>query len=102
MNLLHFSVTKPYQKPENVCHISRWEILETHIFLELFCEKGFHLLLKFLSFANNEKYQRTETGCNCDNCGLCCTVSSITILGLTSEGFSDQKVCYGVRFKAEP
>jgi hypothetical protein len=45
MNLLAFSLLrKPYQKPDNTS--------ETPIFLDLFCEKIFHVPLKFLPFVS--------------------------------------------------
>jgi hypothetical protein len=47
-------------------YFSRRKILETLIFLDLFSERRFHLLLKFLNFVDNEKGQRHETRYNCE------------------------------------
>jgi hypothetical protein len=44
------------QKPDNKSYFWQRKILDTPIFLELFSERRFHRLLKFLCFADNESY----------------------------------------------
>lgn len=63
MKLLAFLLLQGlHQKPDNKSYFSRRKILETPIFLELFTERRFHLLLKFLHFVNNEEYDEATCG----------------------------------------
>jgi hypothetical protein len=51
MKLLEFLLLQgTEQKPDNKSYFSMRKTLETHIFSELFTERRFHLLLKFLHF----------------------------------------------------
>jgi hypothetical protein len=62
MNLLAFFLLQGvHQKLDNRSYFSRKKILETPIFLELFSERRFHLLLKFLLSVKDESYD----GANC-------------------------------------
>jgi hypothetical protein len=57
MKLLEFFLLQElHQKLDNKSYFSQRKILETPIFLDLFSERRFHLLLKFLHFADNESY----------------------------------------------
>jgi hypothetical protein len=51
-----------HQKPDNKSYFSWRKILETLIFLDLFSERRFHLLLKFLHFVDNESYDEATCG----------------------------------------
>jgi hypothetical protein len=65
MNLLAFFLLLGlHQKPDNN-YFSKRKLLETPIFLNLFSEKVFHLLLKVLHFVHNKKGQHHETRYNC-------------------------------------
>jgi hypothetical protein len=44
------------QKPENGMYLSKRESILTPYFSQIMTEKRFHLLLKFLHFANNSKF----------------------------------------------
>ena len=62
MTLLAFFLLQGlHQKPDNKSYFSRRKLLETPIFLELFTEKRFHLLLKFLHFVDNEAYDENTS-----------------------------------------
>jgi hypothetical protein len=65
-----------HQKPNNEAIFFQGKILETPVFLGLFCESRFHLPLKFLHFADNEKGHNRETRYNYKNCrvALCATL----------------------------
>jgi hypothetical protein len=57
MKLLAFFLLQGlHQKPDNKSYFSRRKILETPIFLDLFSERRFHLLLKFLHFVDKKSY----------------------------------------------
>jgi hypothetical protein len=45
-----------HQKPDNKSYFFWRKILEPPIFLDLFSEKRFHFLFKFLYFVDNESY----------------------------------------------
>lgn len=63
MKLLAFFLLQGlHQKPDNKSYFSRRKILETPIFFELFTERRFHLLLKFLHFVDNEAYDEATSG----------------------------------------
>jgi hypothetical protein len=51
-----------HHKLDNKSYFCRRKILETPVFLELFSERRFHLLLKFLHFVNNESYDEATCG----------------------------------------
>jgi hypothetical protein len=60
MKLLAFFLLQGlHQKPDNKSYFCRREILET---LELFSERRFHLLLKFLNFVDNKTYDEATCG----------------------------------------
>nr|CAD7575868.1 unnamed protein product [Timema californicum] len=70
MTLLSFFLLQGlHQKPDNKSYFSRRKILETPIFMELFSERRFHLLLKFLHFVDNEAYD--EATCGSKNNNVC-------------------------------
>jgi hypothetical protein len=59
MKLLAFFLLQGLnKKPDNKSYFFRRKILETSIFLELFTERRFHLLLKFLHLVDNESYDK--------------------------------------------
>jgi hypothetical protein len=61
MKLLAFFLLQGlHKKPDNMSYSSRRKILEASIFLDLFSESSFHLLLEFLHFVDNEKVQLRE------------------------------------------
>jgi hypothetical protein len=45
------------QKPDNRSYFSKRKILEMPVCSELFTEGRFHLLLRFLHFVDNERYE---------------------------------------------
>jgi hypothetical protein len=49
--------TRNWPKNDNKSYFSKRKILETPVFLELFTERRFHLLLKFSHFVDNENYE---------------------------------------------
>jgi hypothetical protein len=54
--LASFLFQRIRQKWDNKNYFSHWKIQETHIFLDLFSQKWFHALLKFLQFIDNQSY----------------------------------------------
>jgi hypothetical protein len=69
MKLPAFSLLQGlHQKPDNKRYFSWRKILETPTYLDLFSERRFPLLLKFLHFIDNEKGQSHETRYNCKHC----------------------------------
>jgi hypothetical protein len=66
--LAFFPLQGPYQKSYNKSYFSWRKILETAIFLDLFNERRFHLLLKFLNSVDNKRSQCRKTRYNCENC----------------------------------
>jgi len=47
-------------KPENGTYFSKREIIVTPYFSQIMTEKRFHLLLKFLHFSNNSKFDPNQ------------------------------------------
>jgi hypothetical protein len=63
MKLLAFFLSQGlHQKLDNKSYFFWRKILETPIFLSLFSERRFHLLLKFLHFVDNESYNEVTCG----------------------------------------
>jgi hypothetical protein len=60
--LAFFLVQGLHQKLDNKSYFSQRKILETPIFLDLFNERRFHLLLKFLHFVDNERVSVMKQG----------------------------------------
>jgi hypothetical protein len=60
--LAFFLLQGLHQKPDNKSYFSRRKIPETPIFLELFTERRFRLLLKFLHFVDIETYDKATCG----------------------------------------
>jgi hypothetical protein len=57
MKLLAFFLLQGlHQKPDKKSYFSWRKILETPVFLELFSERRFHLLSKFVHFVDNKSY----------------------------------------------
>jgi hypothetical protein len=54
--LQFFLLQELHQKPDNKSCFCQKKSLEMPIFLELFSERKFHLLLKLLHFADSESY----------------------------------------------
>jgi hypothetical protein len=48
-----------HQKPDNKRYFSWKKILETPMFLDLYSERRFHLMLKFLHFVDDKSYDET-------------------------------------------
>jgi hypothetical protein len=58
MKLLEFLLLQGIdQKSDNKSYFSKRKLLETPIYSEIFTERRFHLLLKFLNFVDNERYE---------------------------------------------
>jgi hypothetical protein len=57
--LAFFLLTRTsHQNPDSRSHFSQRNILETPIFLDLYSERRFHRLLKFLHFVDNKSYDK--------------------------------------------
>jgi hypothetical protein len=86
---------------------SQRKILETPVFLDLFSERRFHLLVKFLHFVDNEKGHLCGPGYNCKNCRVALCASPFPALPYDGQlldvlkGIKIQqmaKKCLNVRF----
>jgi hypothetical protein len=68
MLLAIFLLQGLHQKPDKKSYSSWKKILEISIFLDLFSERRFRLLLKLHHSVDNEKGQHRGTRFNCENC----------------------------------
>jgi hypothetical protein len=75
-----FLLQELHQILDNKSSFSWRKILETPIFLDLFSERRFHLLLKFLHFVDNKKDQHRETRYNCENCRVVLCAATFPML----------------------
>jgi hypothetical protein len=61
-SLAFFLLQELHQEPDNKSYFCWRRILEMPVFLELFSERRFHLLLKYLHFVDNKSYNEATCG----------------------------------------
>jgi hypothetical protein len=60
--LTFFLLQELHQKPDNKSYFCQRKTVEMSIFLELFSERRFHLLLEFLHSVDNKSYDEATCG----------------------------------------